>query len=224
MCFSAAASFTSAIVLTGAGITTLSRVQQLRQLPLAMVPLIFAIQQASEGLVWIGLRQATTPFYLHPASYLFLIFAQVVWPIWVPMSFLLLAPREKNRIELMILTWTGLLVATYLGICLFHYGTFAEAHTRHIYYALHYPAHLTVIAAALYGAVTIVPPFVSGVRHGWVLGLAILISYVITSILYTQEIVSTWCFFSALMSVIIYAILVKHREPGLIGLPRMQLA
>ena len=218
MCFSAPASFISSAVLSAAGIATLWRAHGRRQLPLACVPLIFAVQQFSEGWIWVGLLSGHATAYLTPATYSFLIFAQVVWPTWVPLSFLIMADGGRNRIALKILTGIGMLVSLYLGICLAHYGTFAEAHTRHVVYNLHYPRHITVIAGALYGAATIIPPFVSGIRHAWILGLAILTSYVITSILYEAEIISVWCYFSALMSVIIYGLVhhehARNLDPG----------
>jgi len=211
MCFSAPASFVSSAVLTAVGIATLWRAHSPRQLPLACVPLIFAVQQFSEGWVWVGLQCGHPTVYLTPATYSFLTFAQVVWPTWVPMSFLIMADPKRMRIALKILFGVGLLVSLYLAICLAHYGTFAEAHTRHVVYNLHYPRRTTVIVGALYGAVTIIPPFVAGIRHAWILGLAILVSYVITSILYEAEIISVWCYFSALMSVIVYG-LVHHEH------------
>ena len=110
---------------------------------------------SSVVLIVIGIATVWRAHSLTPATYSFLIFAQVVWPTWVPLSFLVMAERGRNRIELSMLTGIGLLVSLYLGICLWHYGTFAEAHTRHVVYNLHYPPHITVIVGALYGVVTI---------------------------------------------------------------------
>ncbi len=54
---------------------------------------------------------------------------------------------------------------------------------------------------------TIAPPFFSRIRRMWMLGAAVLISYVITAILYTDYIVSVWCFFASITSIAIYAIM-----------------
>jgi len=43
----------------------------------------------------------------------------------------------------------------------------------------------------------------------WLLGATILVSYVITEIFYDHYIVSVWCFFSSIISVAIYAIILE---------------
>ena len=49
MCFSASVSFGAAAVLGVAGAATLTKVRSLGDLPLATVPLIFALQQVIEA-------------------------------------------------------------------------------------------------------------------------------------------------------------------------------
>ena len=55
MCFSATASFSSGVVLLGVGTLTLKAAQSQRELPVAAIPLLFAIQQLTEGLIWLTL-------------------------------------------------------------------------------------------------------------------------------------------------------------------------
>ncbi len=52
MCFSAQASFGASAVLGIMGIYALRKAKQQERF-LAMVPLLFAIQQACEGIVWV---------------------------------------------------------------------------------------------------------------------------------------------------------------------------
>ena len=54
-CFSATASFVTVGTTTAVGIACLSKVRQWRELPLASLPLIFAVQQAVEGCLWLTL-------------------------------------------------------------------------------------------------------------------------------------------------------------------------
>ena len=61
MCFSAGASFTASAVLAATGVTTLREVRSKRELPLALLPTIFSIQQFIEGLLWLNFRQGRTP-------------------------------------------------------------------------------------------------------------------------------------------------------------------
>ena len=55
MCFSASASFGAGIVLSSIGIATITKTQSRSQLSLAFIPLIFAVQQFSEGFLWLSL-------------------------------------------------------------------------------------------------------------------------------------------------------------------------
>jgi hypothetical protein len=52
MCFSARASFSAGAVLLGLGALTLKSVKRPRELTFAAIPLLFAIQQLSEGVIF----------------------------------------------------------------------------------------------------------------------------------------------------------------------------
>ncbi len=56
MCFSATASFTAGAALTAVGGFTVHKSQGKIELPLALVPLLFGIQQLTEGVLWPGGR------------------------------------------------------------------------------------------------------------------------------------------------------------------------
>ena len=53
MCFSATASFTAGLFLAGIAVVTLKSVRQTHELPIAAIPLLFGIQQLSEGVIWL---------------------------------------------------------------------------------------------------------------------------------------------------------------------------
>ena len=56
MCFSATASFTAGIVLTVIGVATVKKTQRKTEIPFAMVPLLFGLQQFIEGLLWLSFQ------------------------------------------------------------------------------------------------------------------------------------------------------------------------
>ena len=56
MCFSATASFSAGAVLLGLGTLTVKSAHRRRELPLAAIPLLFAIQQLTEGVIWLTFR------------------------------------------------------------------------------------------------------------------------------------------------------------------------
>lgn len=115
MCFSTGASFGASDVLSVIDIATLSRCGNRQQMAFAEIPLIFAIQQAAEGLVWLALLQPGYALWLKPATYTFLTFAQVIWPSLLPFAILLPETSAPRRKMLYTLTGIGLLVSGYLA-------------------------------------------------------------------------------------------------------------
>ena len=82
MCFSATASFSAASITAVIGVATLRQVQHPRELPLAAMPLIFAVQQAIEGALWLQLSAARSKEAVAALSLNFLVFAKVLWPAY----------------------------------------------------------------------------------------------------------------------------------------------
>jgi hypothetical protein len=53
MCFSASASFIAGGSLSAVGVATLKQTKARTELPLAMIPLLFGVQQLTEGVIWL---------------------------------------------------------------------------------------------------------------------------------------------------------------------------
>ncbi len=214
MCFSAGASFGAAAILTGVGVATVKQVQSRNEMFFAGIPMIFAVQQASEGFLWLSLQHPSySPLQL-PMTYLFLFFAQVVWPAWVPFSILKTEKQESQKRKLKILTVIGALVSLYLGYCLLNFRVEGVIRGYHIEYELNYPKHLAPVSGFFYVVSTIVPCLVSRTGRMWYLGAPVLISYIITTVFYTNYVVSVWCFFSSIISITVFLILYKLHHPG----------
>lgn len=212
MCFSAGASFGAGIVLTVIGVATIKKTQKPRQRVFASIPLIFAAQQLTEGFLWLAL---TNPFYapLQAAlTHLFLFFAQIVWPVWVPLGILLLETKTNRKKTERLLTLIGIVVSAFLGYCLLSFEVEANAIGHHIAYKQDYPLALSKYGGLLYILATIAPSFLSGIKNMWSLGTAILISYIVTVIFYQGYILSVWCFFSAVISIAVYAIVYQTKK------------
>ena len=97
MCFSATASFVAGTALSGIGVATLRRAKKKTEIPFALIPLLFGIQQLSEGVIWLTfghdalvLRQVMSDIYSG--------FSHVLWPIYVPFAVgLMEATRWRKR-------------------------------------------------------------------------------------------------------------------------------
>ena len=88
MCFSAGASFGASAVLGTLGVVTLKKAKTTNQVPFAAIPLLFGAQQVAEGALWVGFSGNVNESWKHFPVYIFLVFAQLVWPVWVPFSIL----------------------------------------------------------------------------------------------------------------------------------------
>ncbi len=212
MCFSAVSSISAGVVLSGAGVLTLKKAGTTNQVVFASIPLLFAIQQFTEGVLWIALQD---PAYQHlqgVATYNFLFFAQILWPIWVPLGVFIMEISENRSAALKILVTIGALVSSYLGYCLLNFPVKAVAEAGHIAYEQQYPAALGKSVGYLYFLATVVPLFVSRITWMWTMGHAVAVSLLITALLYTDYIISVWCFFSAIISIIVLLIIVRYNE------------
>lgn len=212
MCFSASASFGAGVVLSVIGVASIKRVEERSSIPFACIPLVFAVQQITEGFLWLALSNETYASLQQPATYLFLFFAQVVWPLWIPLSILLLEKRKERIILEKILLAMGVVVSAYFVYCLLTYHVEAGISGYHMAYQQNYPAALGWYIGLFYIIATILPALLSSVLKMWVLGIIILISYVVTIIFYKAYVVSVWCFFATIISLSVFMILNEMKK------------
>lgn len=157
MCFSASASFGAGVILSAIGVLSLKKAKNSNQTAFAAIPLIFAVQQISEGFLWLALSD---PYYFplqQGMTFLFLFFAQVMWPIWVPAALLLLTEKEKRTLIQKALVLIGAVVSGYLAYCLSFYPVTAMDTGMHIMYQQDYPEGPGLYAGFLYIVATILP-------------------------------------------------------------------
>jgi hypothetical protein len=108
MCFSATASFIAAGATFAVGAAALSRVDSPRALTLAAMPMIFTVQQGIEGILWLDLPMDPAGTMSASLSFLFLFFAYVFWPVYVPIAVLLIEPSKRFRRPLMVCAAVGI--------------------------------------------------------------------------------------------------------------------
>lgn len=209
MCFSPEASIITGTILSVMGIAAIKKAKTRSQIFFASIPFIFAFQQLIEGVVWLSLLHTSYASWHNPSTYLFLVFAQIVWPSWVPFSILLLEKDKKRKKVLYMLLIIGLLVSTILTIRLSTENIYSEIQGHHIKYNFESSGPFLRYLSLLYILSTVIPTFISSVRKMKVLGLIILLSYIVTKIFYENYVISVWCFFAALMSIFVYFIVAE---------------
>ncbi|WP_429925710.1 DUF6629 family protein (plasmid) [Agrobacterium vitis] len=180
------------------GVAALFRMSRPHDLLLAAVPIIFAIQQSIEGLLWLTLPVAPGGSVATTLTLLFLLFAEVFWPAYVPLAMLFVEPNERRR--RLMLPWlaVGLGVAFYLlwGILTHPHG--ARILDDHIVYVTEHRFSFAVGLA--YVGATSAPLMLSSSRAVIILGAVVLTGCLTAYAFYWEAFVSVWCFFAAAAS------------------------
>lgn len=215
MCFSATASFTAGAVLTAAGVATTRVVTKPSQRVFASIPFLFAIQQFAEGFVWLALTKPGEFISLKISTYAFLLFSDIVWPIMIPLSVLLMEENVKRKKILGAVVALGIILALYYSCCLLIFPVDPELIDCHINYDGTFPKMFEIPAFLIYVTVTIVPLFVSTVKRMRWLGVSMFLACVVSVFFYIQVVTSVWCFFAAILSGMIFWILRGNRPAAL---------
>ena len=213
MCFSAGASFAGGVVISAIGVATIIKVHKPSQIVFASIPLFFGFQQFVEGALWFILQHPGYAQYQSLATHTFLIMAQVFWPLMIPMAVLHMEKNRKKKRILWVLLGLGMSVSLFYIYCLLNYPVTPEISGYHIRYnADQNPKVLSLIAFSLYLITSITPLFVSSIKRTHLLGILMSLSCLITIIFFTQYLTSVWCFFAALISAVIYWILLVAKR------------
>ena len=221
MCFSSSASFVAAAVLLPLGVASVRYCHDRERpdlLPLALTPLFFSLQQALEGVVWLGLAPGGPGGLVHPAALGYLFFAYAFWLAWFPWCVLRLnlhAPPPLRRWILVVLLVLGLLMGAVLWLPLVVDGSLIQPAI--LRGSIDY--HTTLLTdrwisldagSSLYAIVIATPLMVSSSVRLRGFGVMVLIAFLISHLVYAYAFTSVWCFFSAVLSVALYWIL---RDP-----------
>lgn len=212
MCFSAGASFAGGAVITAIGVMTVIKNNDPSHRLFAGIPLIFGVQQISEGLVWVALKSPGHDLMLTIASYTFLFAAVILWPVYLPLSVMLMEKVKIRRQIIYFLLITGLVTSLYYGIGLLFYDVSPQISSHHIKYVNNFPRPPANTVFITYLFATLAPLFVSSVRKMWLMGLLMFISCLITGIFFREYLTSVWCFFAALISGVILWIVSGERN------------
>jgi hypothetical protein len=201
MCFSATASFSTAVVTGLIGVIAVARTDSPRDFPLASIPLFFAAQQFAEGGLWLNLPVAPESAVSSWFTHAYLIFALVFWPVFAPLAALLIEPQQSRRRAIAICLAFGICVAAYflwLVVSLPHTASIVGGCIRY-----ETGSQAPYVAGGFYLLATTFGLLLSSHRAVVLLGLIVLAGYVTTLYFYEQTFISVWCFYAAAASVVI---------------------
>ncbi|MET0627387.1 MAG: DUF6629 family protein [Acidimicrobiia bacterium] len=201
MCFSAEADFASGAVIGVIGIATLTKVRHPREIPLAALPLAFALHQIVEGFVWRDLDHGTTSTSGLPV-YLYVVFAWALLPVFVPFAIMLLEPPGKVRRRIGVLVVLGAVAGAYLATSI----AAGDVTARSVEHTLQYggAGRFADVATALYIIATCGAPLLSGFRAIVWFGVANLVAVGAIVVVQSEGLTSVWCLWAAVVSVLIY--------------------
>lgn len=200
MCFSATASFSAGAVLLGIGTLTLNSASRRRELPFAAIPLLFALQQLSEGVIWLTFRYEA-PQLNAVMTHVYSFFSHVLWPVYIPVAVLLIEPPGMHRRALLAFVAAGVTVGGYLLYILVAFPIVSRPTGQHIEYVS--PHFFAVAAMTLYLLSTTFSPILSTHRMVKVFGTLALLSFAAAYFFYATWFISVWCFFAALLSAVV---------------------
>lgn len=198
MCLSATVSFSAAAALAVMGVVLLVRIKNRRYLPLALLPLFFAVQQSAEGFVWLNLANSL-------AKALFLFFAFIVWPLWIPFALWFVEKNEVRKQALTVCFGVGLVISGLLAFVI-PSMTVSATHSsiQYIYPTLFYRGDILFV---FYGVATVLPFFLSSLAKTSLFGLLFALSALVTAWIDRTFFISLWCFVSALISLGLFFLL-----------------
>lgn len=205
MCFSAVASFAAGGGLLVAGALALRSVWPSRPawVPLALLPVGFAVQQLCEGAVWLALA-GPDPAAVRAPALGFVFFSHGFWLLWVPLAVALIEPVKVRRRAFAALAVAGLALGALL------YGSILQPDALHVeilHHSIRY--HVALISDgvvprplldAAYAAIITIPLLGTSHHRVRTFGAMITASLIVSLGVFLYAFASVWCFFAAILS------------------------
>ena len=214
MCFSATASFIAGVSLSVLGVVTVKIAERKTEIPFAMIPLLFGVQQIIEGMLWLSFR-LDAPLLNVTMTYVFTLFSHVLWPVFVPFSIGLVEPVAWRKKAILAFQFIGIAVGLSLLYRIVKYPVTSEVDEHIVYVSTHF---YQVPVMVLYLAATCVGSFFSSHKIINIFGVLALLLFMVAYWFHTVAFFSIWCFFAAILSAVIYLHFKsgKQRTPDLL--------
>jgi len=215
MCFSATASFTSAALLIPAGIYCTNKAMSLNKpyWAIGLLPLLFGLQQALEGLVWLAL-ESPDPRSIRLSALGFMAFSHLFWLFWIPFASYMLEPRGLKKTVFLALAALGGLYGASMYLPLLTHADWLTV--TQIQHSISYEAALIyddyvprVVVHALYAVIVLAALLLSSDRHIRIFGIIIAFSVAVATVFFGYAFISVWCYFAAVLSLYILFMIFK---------------
>ncbi len=223
MCFSANASFAASALLVPAGLYCLNEARHTEKpyWMLAVMPLLFGIQQLTEGQLWLALAAVDVPAQKQWAHG-FMFFSHFFWLFWIPLvCYALDDVVWRKRFFLALAVVGGMFGASMYLPLLINDSWLNIVLAKHsITYQARFIFDDTMsdtIPRVIYAFIVVMPLLMSGEKILRIFGWVITASIIGTALIFNHAYVSNWCFFSAIGSLYICYVFLPKRYQATIN-------
>ncbi len=212
MCFCAGASFAASVSLLTIGLISFYKARSLGGRMFAVILLLFAVQQGSEGMVWLSGTHTQLREWSEFFTYIFLIFAFGFWPFWIPLS---VGMNEKDALRKKIINGFLLASLPLIGFLLYYlmtYGVYISTQGMYIEYTIPVTGRAVPfqVLIAWYFLVTVGSLIASSNRVLNYFGVVLALSCIASLYVGRAFFISVWCFFAALISAAFLWVVIKR--------------
>ena len=202
MCFSPQADLVGGVVLAAIGIDAVRHVdRRAGHLALAALPLLLAAHQLDESLVWWGLQGHLPAAVGQVATWVYLLFAFVVLPVYVPVTVRGLEPPGWRRTLMGGFAAGGVAVAAVLLAAMLVGPVTAALGDHHVRYGT--GLHTGFVIVVAYVAVTCGSLLFSSFAPLALFGVVNLVAVAVLAHVEIDGFASLWCGWAALTSAVI---------------------
>ncbi|HEV7524716.1 MAG TPA: DUF6629 family protein [Acidimicrobiia bacterium] len=202
MCFSPDADAVVGGIVVVIGVDALRHVREPKQILIASLPLLFGLHQIDEAFVWWGLQGHVSESVERVGVWVYMLFALAALPALVPVAVFAIEPSAGRRRVVASFAALGIAVGVALASSLFRGSVDAAIDGRHIAYnvsALSQGRDLTALyVVAACGALA-----ACSYRDIAALGLLNLVAVPLLMWLTVSGFISIWCFWAAIVSVVV---------------------
>ncbi|MEO7359563.1 MAG: DUF6629 family protein [Gemmatimonadaceae bacterium] len=202
MCFSASVSFGASAVLGGIGAVSIASSTSRAQRLYAATPLLFAVQQGAEGMVWSTMGHSNDGDLHQLVVNAFLVVALVVWPVWLPLSLERIEQNAARRRLLRTLVFVGACVSIGGATLLIRNQATASIAGRSVHYDFASDKGLVIslLLLAAYLVPILTPYLITTAPKARRIGVMLMLSVGVAAFVQKEALTSVWCFFGAILS------------------------
>jgi Family of unknown function (DUF6629) len=202
VCFAPEADALVGAVVVAVGVDALRHVREPKQVPLAALPLLFGLHQLTEAFVWWGLQGHVAHDVERVATWMYVLFAFAALPVLIAIAVGLVEPERARRRVIAAFGVLAAAVAIALSTAMFRGTLDAAIDGRHVEYSVDALGHGGQLTG-LYVVATCGALLASSYRDLATLGALNLVVVPLLTALTIGGFVSLWCFWAAIVSVVI---------------------